>query len=160
MLQYHLWVKFHTLVGKEGQLIMLWKHVILGMQFTFACVRWEGTAHDTRVFLSVLQNSYLNFSKPPSGNLLVIFPESLYLLYHITYSFCVIITFASIYRKILFDRWGEKWEGIWDHKDIISRTFVGVPEVFNNMHSSLRSIIKQTFRVWKKKWAILSNMPN
>ena len=39
------------------------------MQFTFACVGWEDTAHDTRAFLSVLRNSNLNFSKPPNGNL-------------------------------------------------------------------------------------------
>ena len=38
-------------------------------QFTFACVRWERTAYDTRVFLSVLRNPNLNFSKPPNGNL-------------------------------------------------------------------------------------------
>ncbi|KAB2606497.1 hypothetical protein D8674_006214 [Pyrus ussuriensis x Pyrus communis] len=37
------------------------------MQFTFACAGWEGTAHDTRVFLSVLRNPNLNFSKPPNG---------------------------------------------------------------------------------------------
>ena len=37
------------------------------MQFIFACVRWEGTAHDTRVFISVLRNENLNFPKPPSG---------------------------------------------------------------------------------------------
>ncbi|CAN6712988.1 unnamed protein product [Malus baccata var. baccata] len=37
------------------------------MQFTFACAGWEGTAHDTRVFLSVLRNPNLNFPKPPNG---------------------------------------------------------------------------------------------
>ena len=37
------------------------------MQFIFACAGWEGTAHDTRVFLSVLRNENLNFPKPPSG---------------------------------------------------------------------------------------------
>ncbi|XP_048447883.1 L10-interacting MYB domain-containing protein-like [Pyrus x bretschneideri] len=37
------------------------------MHFTFACAGWEYTAHDTRVFLSVLRNPNLNFSKPPNG---------------------------------------------------------------------------------------------
>ncbi|KAI5342156.1 hypothetical protein L3X38_010031 [Prunus dulcis] len=37
------------------------------MQFIFAYAGWEGTAHDTRVFLSVLRNENLNFPKPPSG---------------------------------------------------------------------------------------------
>ncbi|CAN6579859.1 unnamed protein product [Malus baccata var. baccata] len=81
------------------------------MQFTFACAGWEGTAHDTRVFLSVLRNPNLNFSKPPND----------------------------------FRRGPEPT----DHK-----------EVFNHMHSSLRSIIERTFGVWKKKWAILRDMPN
>ena len=38
------------------------------MQFTFACAGWEGTAHDSRVFLSALRNSQSNFPKPPNGN--------------------------------------------------------------------------------------------
>nr|XP_028952690.1 uncharacterized protein LOC103431050 [Malus domestica] len=36
----------------------------------------------------------------------------------------------------------------------------GHKEVFNHMHSSLRSIIERTFGVWKKRWAILRDMPN
>jgi hypothetical protein len=38
------------------------------MQFTFACAGWEGTAHDTRIFLSSLRNDALKFPKPPEGN--------------------------------------------------------------------------------------------
>ena len=33
-------------------------------------------------------------------------------------------------------------------------------EIFNYMHSSLRSIIERTVGVWKKKWAILRDMLN
>ena len=33
-------------------------------------------------------------------------------------------------------------------------------EVFNYFHSSLRSVIKRTFGVWKDKFAILCHMPN
>ncbi|KAB2595761.1 hypothetical protein D8674_031211 [Pyrus ussuriensis x Pyrus communis] len=40
------------------------------MQFTFACAGWEDTAHDTRAFLSVLQNPNLNFSNLPNTLLL------------------------------------------------------------------------------------------
>ncbi|TXG69482.1 hypothetical protein EZV62_004417 [Acer yangbiense] len=32
-------------------------------------------------------------------------------------------------------------------------------EVFNQAHSSLRSVIERTFGVWKKKWKILKTMP-
>ena len=35
----------------------------------------------------------------------------------------------------------------------------GKEEIFNHMHSSLRSIIERTFGVWKKKWDILRDMP-
>ncbi|TXG46933.1 hypothetical protein EZV62_026227 [Acer yangbiense] len=36
----------------------------------------------------------------------------------------------------------------------------GPREVFNQAHSSLRSVIERTFGVWKKKWKILKTMPN
>ena len=32
-------------------------------------------------------------------------------------------------------------------------------ELFNRYHASLRSVIKSTFRVWKKKWRILFDFP-
>ncbi|CAN6678356.1 unnamed protein product [Malus baccata var. baccata] len=36
----------------------------------------------------------------------------------------------------------------------------GHKEVFNHMYSSLRSIVERNFGVWKKRWAILRDMPN
>ena len=33
-------------------------------------------------------------------------------------------------------------------------------ERFNYLHSSLRSVIKRTFGVWKNKWKILRHMPS
>ena len=33
-------------------------------------------------------------------------------------------------------------------------------EKFNYLHSSLRSVIEQTFGVWKNKWRILRSMPS
>ncbi|CAL2239045.1 unnamed protein product [Prunus armeniaca] len=36
----------------------------------------------------------------------------------------------------------------------------GSREVFNHVHSSLRSVIERTFGVWKKKWSILRDMPS
>ncbi|XP_028101854.1 uncharacterized protein LOC114301143 [Camellia sinensis] len=32
-------------------------------------------------------------------------------------------------------------------------------EVFNTVHSSLRSVIERTFGVWKAQWEFLHNMP-
>ena len=37
------------------------------MKFTFACVGWEGSTHDTRIFLSCLNNEKDNFPKPLVG---------------------------------------------------------------------------------------------
>ncbi|XP_060972307.1 uncharacterized protein LOC133038235 [Cannabis sativa] len=36
----------------------------------------------------------------------------------------------------------------------------GYKEVFNQAHSSLRSVIERTFGVWKKRWKILRDMPS
>ena len=37
------------------------------MKFTFACVGWEGSAHDIMIFLSCLNNESDNFPKLPAG---------------------------------------------------------------------------------------------
>ncbi|XP_040369201.1 uncharacterized protein LOC121051178 [Rosa chinensis] len=45
------------------------------MQFTFACAGWEGTARDSRVFLSAFRNPQSNFPKPPNGKYYVVDAE-------------------------------------------------------------------------------------
>ena len=40
------------------------------MQFIFALVGWEGSAHDARIFLTVVRSPTMNFPKPPKGVLL------------------------------------------------------------------------------------------
>ena len=37
------------------------------MKFTFACVGWEWSANDARIFLNYLNNESDNFPKPPAG---------------------------------------------------------------------------------------------
>ena len=37
------------------------------MKFTFACVRWEGLAYDTRILLNCLNKKSDNFPKLPLG---------------------------------------------------------------------------------------------
>ncbi|XP_025682586.1 uncharacterized protein [Arachis hypogaea] len=49
------------------------------MEFTFALAGWEGTAHDTRVFLYAIGTSELNFPKPPPGKYYLVdadYPEN------------------------------------------------------------------------------------
>ncbi|XP_050122951.1 uncharacterized protein LOC126600420 [Malus sylvestris] len=109
------------------------------MQFTFACAGWEDTAHDTRVFLCVLRNPNLNFPKPPNGKYYLVdagYPQM---------------------RGYLGPYKGERYH-LPDFRRGPEPT--GHKEVFNHMHSSLRSIIERTFGVWKKRWAILRDMPN
>lgn len=38
------------------------------MQFTFVYAGWEGSAHDTRVFLAATRDPNMNFPHPPLGN--------------------------------------------------------------------------------------------
>ena len=52
------------------------------MQFTFACARWEGSAHDS-VFLSALRDPHSNFPKPPNGNFLFIYIVQIVIVYYI-----------------------------------------------------------------------------
>jgi hypothetical protein len=37
------------------------------MQFTFVWAGWEGSAHDTRIFLEAIDNPRIKFPKPPEG---------------------------------------------------------------------------------------------
>ncbi|KAK2658841.1 hypothetical protein Ddye_005374 [Dipteronia dyeriana] len=109
------------------------------MQFTFACAGWEGSDHDSRVFLSALCDPQSNFSKPPNGKYYLVdagYPQMKGFLgpyngerYHIPH-----------FRR------GEQPTG---HK-----------EIFNHVYSSLRSIIERIFGVWKIFWRILRDMPS
>ncbi|KAG5223809.1 protein ALP [Salix suchowensis] len=40
------------------------------MQFTFVWAGWEGSAHDTRIFLKAIDNRSIKFPKPPEDELL------------------------------------------------------------------------------------------
>ncbi|XP_040363070.1 putative nuclease HARBI1 [Rosa chinensis] len=109
------------------------------MQFTFACAGWEGTAHDSRVFLSAFRNPRSNFPKPPNGKYYVVdagYPQ--------------MKGFLGPYK-------GERY-----HLPHFRRGDepAGHKEIFNHAHSSLRSVIERTFGVWKKKWSILRDMPS
>ncbi|KAK2652888.1 hypothetical protein Ddye_012744, partial [Dipteronia dyeriana] len=94
------------------------------MQFTFACVGWEGSAHNSRVFLSALRDPQSNFPKPPNGK-----------YYLVDAGYPQMKGFLGPYKRERYHiphfRRGEEQTG---HK-----------EIFNHTHSSLRSIIERTF---------------
>ncbi|XP_075652591.1 uncharacterized protein LOC142622913 [Castanea sativa] len=108
------------------------------MKFTFACVGWVRSAHDTRIFLSCLNNERDNFPKPPAGK------------------YYVVDLGYPMKRGFLAPYKGER-----HHIPEFERgeELHHLEEKFNYLHSSLRSVIERTFGVWKNKWRILRNMP-
>ncbi|GJU75857.1 putative nuclease HARBI1 [Tanacetum coccineum] len=107
------------------------------MCFTFISVGWDGSAHDTRVFLHAFNTSSLNFSKPPRGKYYLV--DKGYLdrnRYLVPYS-------KTRYHQSQFE----------------NKPPNNKQEAFNCKHSSLRSYIERSFGVLKKQWKILGRMP-
>jgi hypothetical protein len=74
------------------------------MQFTFVWAGWEGSAHDTRIFLEAIDNPNINFPKPPEGKSIKIINCYLNLKYVYSIFFVIkfVIIFFLVIRKILF----------------------------------------------------------
>ncbi|KAK9114026.1 hypothetical protein Syun_020823 [Stephania yunnanensis] len=107
------------------------------MCFTFISAGWEGSAHDSHIFLHAINTSSLNFSKPPQGKYYLVdkgFPDRRG--YLVPY-------FKTRYHQNQFENVGPN----------------NAKEVFNRAHSSLRSCIERSFGVLKKRWKILNAMP-
>ncbi|CAH9096803.1 unnamed protein product [Cuscuta europaea] len=106
--------------------------------FTYVLTGWEGSAHDSRIFLDTLNNSNLNFPNPPPGKYYLVdkgYPER--------------YGYLTPYPKTRYHQ--SEFRG--------SRPR-GSREVFNRAHSSLRSCIERAFGVLKARWKILQKMPN
>ncbi|KAK2634649.1 hypothetical protein Ddye_029441, partial [Dipteronia dyeriana] len=112
---------------------------ILGMFLYILGQGWEGSAHDTRVFLSVLRDPQSNFPKPLNGK-----------YYLVDAGYPQMKGFLGPYK-------GERYHLPHFHRGEQTSSH---KEIFNHAHSSLRSIIERTFGVWKKKWSILRDMPS
>ncbi|GJY54052.1 putative nuclease HARBI1 [Tanacetum coccineum] len=105
--------------------------------FTFISVGWEGSAHDTRVFLHAINNRSMNFPKPPEGKYYLVdkgYPDRKG--YLVPYP-------KTRYHKSQFENEPPK----------------NMKEAFNRSHSSLRSSIERSFGILKKRWKILGEMP-
>ncbi|XP_038719904.1 uncharacterized protein LOC120012529, partial [Tripterygium wilfordii] len=96
------------------------------MLFTYVCAGWEGSAHDSRIFSTVLSNANSKFPHPPPGYA----NQSGYLA-----------PYLAPYR-------GQRY-----HLEVFRNgPDVSTPrEAFNHAHSSLRSVIERTFGVLKNK---------
>ncbi|XP_021851740.1 uncharacterized protein [Spinacia oleracea] len=107
------------------------------MCFTFVSAGWEGSAHDTRVFLNAIQNPAFKFPKAPEGKYYLAdkgYPDRKG--YLIPYP-------KTRYHKSQFEYVPPKNDR----------------ETFNRWHSSLRSCIERCFGVLKQRWKILTKMP-
>ncbi|KAJ7958031.1 DDE_4 domain-containing protein [Quillaja saponaria] len=103
------------------------------MQFIFALAGWEGTTHDTRVFLYATRTPELNFPKPLVGK-----------YYLVDAGYPQLASYLRPYkgqRYLLFE---------FLHVNRPS----GYQEIYNHAHSSLRSVIERKFGVWKRRWKI------
>ncbi|XP_024636687.1 protein ALP1-like isoform X1 [Medicago truncatula] len=107
------------------------------MCFTFISVGWEGSAHDTRVFLHAINTPALNFPKPPDGRYYLVdkgYPDK--------------EGYMVPYPRIRYH------QSQFEHEPPTN-----AQEAFNQAHSSLRSCIERSFGVLKKRWKILNKMP-
>ncbi|XP_016692841.1 uncharacterized protein [Gossypium hirsutum] len=97
------------------------------MCFIFTFPGWEGTAHDSRIFLQALRKQELKFPHPPPGK-----------YYLVDSGYPQMAGFLGPYR-------GERY-----HLPDFRRgnhQVSGKKEIFNHAHSSLRSVIERTFGV-------------
>ncbi|KAL4568308.1 hypothetical protein LXL04_023917 [Taraxacum kok-saghyz] len=108
------------------------------MCFTFISVGWEGSAHDTRVFLHAIETPAMNFPKPPEGKYYIVdkgYPDRK--------------GYLAPYSRIRYHQ--SQFEHVLP---------TNAQEAFNRVHSSLRSCIERSFGVLKKRWKILRQMPS
>ncbi|VFQ64201.1 unnamed protein product [Cuscuta campestris] len=107
------------------------------MLFTYVLSGWEGSAHDSRIFLDTINNASLNFPHPPQGKYYLVdkgFPER--------------VGYLTPYPKVRYHQ-----------SEFRGANPRGSQEVFNKAHSSLRSCIERAFGVLKARWKILQIMP-
>ncbi|XP_019177794.1 PREDICTED: putative nuclease HARBI1 [Ipomoea nil] len=108
-----------------------------GLLFTYVLTGWEGSVHDSCIFLDTISDSSLNFPKPPLGKYYLVdkdYPES--------------EGYLTPYPKT-------RYHQLKFHDSNPKES----QEVFNQAHASLRSCIEKAFGVLKSRWKILQKMP-
>ncbi|XP_006604141.2 putative nuclease HARBI1 [Glycine soja] len=107
------------------------------MCFTFVWAGWEGSAHDTKIFMEALRKLALHFAHPPQGK-----------YYLVDSGYPTFMGFLGLYKKTRYHI----------PQFRIGPRIRGRVEVFNYYHSSLRSTIEHAFDLCKARWKILGNM--
>ena len=134
------------------------------MRFTFICAGWPGSVHDTRVFLNSVVE-YDNYPHPPEGN------TSLYI---IIYLLLLSLTVCNVHVIIIVGKYYLVDSGYPNRTGYLApykgqryhvpefqvSEPVGMQELFNHGHSSLRSVIERSFGCLKMKWRILEGIPS
>ncbi|XP_076906996.1 uncharacterized protein LOC143563317 [Bidens hawaiensis] len=104
------------------------------MCFTFISIGWEGSAHDTRVFINATQDSKFNFPHPPEGR-----------YYLVDKGYPCRKGYLVPYSKTRYHQ---------SH-------FKGSPRIICKKLSTvhIRSYIDRSFGILKKRFKILGTMP-
>ncbi|XP_014630586.2 putative nuclease HARBI1 [Glycine max] len=108
------------------------------MCFTFVWAGWEGSEHDTKIFMEALHKPALHFPHPPQGK-----------YYLVDSGYPTFMSFLGPYMKTRYHL----------PQFRIGPRIRGRVEVFNYYHSSLQSTIERAFGLCKTRWKILGNMP-
>jgi hypothetical protein len=110
------------------------------MRFTFVVVGWPGSAHDTRIWSDIVFNKYKNnFPHPPDGKYYLVdsgYPNR---------------------KGYLAPYKGQRYH-ITEFQN--AGQLIGLKELFNHAHSSLKNVIERSFGMLKMKWYVLLKMPS
>ncbi|XP_003560952.2 protein ALP1-like [Brachypodium distachyon] len=106
------------------------------MRFIFAVPGWLGSVHDTRVW-SDARAEYDTFPHPPQGK-----------YYLVDSGYPNRVGYLAPYK-------GQRYHV----PEFENAPPVGMQEMFNYCHSSLRNVIERAFGVLKRKWPILQGIP-
>ncbi|XP_028054230.1 uncharacterized protein LOC114258476 [Camellia sinensis] len=111
------------------------------MCFIFISCGWEGSMHDSRIFNEILINDNVTFPHPEEGK-----------YYLVDASYPNRVGYLALFK-------GNRYHQQQFRRSQQNRTAKTSRELFNKVHSSLRSVVKRTFGAWKNRWGFIRDMP-
>ncbi|XP_028122303.1 uncharacterized protein LOC114319478 [Camellia sinensis] len=111
------------------------------MCFIFISCGWEGSMHDSRIFNEILTNDNVPFPHPDEGK-----------YYLVDSGYANRIGYLAPFK-------GHRYHQQ-EFRRIARNAMANTPrELFNKVHSSLRSVVERTFGAWKNRWGFIRDMP-
>ncbi|XP_028111268.1 uncharacterized protein LOC114309688 [Camellia sinensis] len=111
------------------------------MCFIFISCGWEGSMHDSRIFNEILTNDNVPFPHPDEGK-----------YYLVDSGYANRIGYLAPFK-------GHRYHQQ-EFRRITRNAMANTPrELFNKVHSSLRSVVERTFGAWKNRWGFIRDMP-